>query len=245
MHRFAHRTLLSLTLAGALVAAADPAAGAQGARASMGTATAGPNITVVGFGLATEAATAAGGYQLNLDFQVSNASLARDLQDIEAAVRHAEVRFAAVGVPRAQIAVQPVNVNLNQNSPLQVQEQMTVTFRSLAQFQRAAGLLSHGGGLAAVNNYYLMTNGGGPGSVTPAALRTAYAQAWTNARKTAQALAQAQGLVLGAAVAESEGQAGQACGMGGVCPTVPYQGAIGPGQQLEAVTVTFATTRAA
>lgn len=243
MHRFAHRTLLSLTLAGALVAAPGPAAGAQSAKASTGAAAAGPDITVVGFGLATEAATAAGGYQLNLDFQVSNANLARDLGDIEAAVRHAEVRFAAVGVPRAQMAVQPVNVNLNQNGPLQANEQMTVTFRSLAQVQRAARLLSPGAGLAAVNNYY-MTNSGGAGTITPAALRAAYARAWTSARATAQALAQAQGLVLGAAVSESVGQAGQACGMGGACPIVPYQGMIGPNQQLEPVTVTFATTRA-
>ena len=128
-----------------------------------------------------------------------------------------------------------VNVHLSSNNALQVDESVTVSFASLGQVAKTATVLT-ARPMRALQNYFL-SNGGGPVRISPAAFR--------NDRATASTMARAQGLRLGAALSESEGQSGTACGLGGSCPTVGYQGVIGPDQALEQVTVAFSTTRRA
>ena len=202
---------------------------------------AGPDLTVVGFGLANASPGSASGYQLNLNFQMSNPDLSRSLGDMEAAVRHAVVKFEAAGLHRTAIQVQPLNINLNNSSGVQVNDSMTVTLASQGQVASVSHLLS-AGALVGVNNYYLNSNSG-PSTISRPAMEAAYRQAWLNARETAQAMASAQHLALVRVVAEAEGQSASNCGMGGYCPTVGYSGPVGPNQVVEALTVTFATTQ--
>jgi uncharacterized protein YggE len=204
----------------------------------------GPNLTVVGFGLAHTPMTAGVGYQLTMNFQVSNPNIARALGDLESSVRHAVAAFVAAGIARSDIQAQSVNVNLNSNSVLQVNEPVTVDVASLAMVPRLEKVLSGGPTMVGLNNYYFGPIGG-QAEPTPAALAAAYAQAWRNARATAAAIAQGEGLRLGPPLSELEGQAGTPCGMGGACPVVGYQGVIPAGDQLESLTVTFATDRSA
>lgn len=245
MHVAWSRALRSLTAALALVAALPVAASAHGTQVRAAASVAGPDITVVGFGLATARPFGSGlpgAYQLNLTFQVQNPSLSRSLGDLEAMVRHAVVRLEAAGVAPSRILVQGLNLNLNQNTSLQANESVVVNLTTTAQVGKLSDLLSASPGLVGLQNFYLNSGGVGGLTFSQATLDRAYAQAWKSARATALAIAKAEGLVLGAAVSESQGQNTGACGMGGGCPIVNYQGPIGQNQQLETITVTFATT---
>jgi uncharacterized protein YggE len=207
---------------------APPRAGAQS----------GPDLTVVGFGLATGSAS---GYQLSLNFQMSNANLARSISDMQAAVRHAAVKFEGAGIPASHIEVQPLGINDSPKASIQVTDGLSVSLTSLKQVAAVQRFLTSGA-LLGVNNYYLSSNY--QPSISPGQLRAAYRVAWRNAEATARAMAAAQGLTLGNVVSESEGQAAANCAGGGYCPVVNYQGALGPNQTLEPMTVTFATSRA-
>jgi len=202
---------------------------------------AGPNLTVVGFGLATASPGSVTGYQLNLNFMMENADLSRSLSDMQAAVRHAQAKLEAAGVSAHAIAVQPLNINLNNNSGPQVNDNMTVTVASQGQVAKLAHVLA-AGTLVGVNNYYLNSNPAPP-AVSPTEMKSAYHEAWLSARSAAQAIATAEHLTLTRVVAEAQGQSGSSCGMGGYCPTVSYQGPVGPNQVVEALTVTFATSQ--
>lgn len=215
-------------------------------------APAGPDITVVGFGIAVGRPVPTGQaspYQLNLDFQVRSPDLSRALSDLEAMVRHASVRFAAIGVPASSIVTQGVNINMNQGKDiaLQVNEQVVVNLSGPGQVDKAVAILTTPSGRIGLQNFYLNSGiGGGVLAISTAALERAYAQAWADARQTALAMARAQGLALGAVVAESQGQENGGCvgAMGGGCPVVSYPGPVGPNQQVESMTVTFATKAA-
>lgn len=234
-------------LSGVLGAAAAMAAAVAFARsgpamAAAPAATPGPNLTVVGFGVAQEAAPAAA-YQLTAGFQAANPDARRALADVEAAVRHAIQRFEAAGIAPRQIQVSPMNFNYGSSSGPVASQNVTVQLADLGQATRLAGVLS--GGLVALNNYYL-GSAGMSGTPEPASLARAYAQAWAEARATAEAIAAADGLRLGHPVAVLEGTAAAGCpipmGGYGPCPNVGYSGPPpGPNETLEAITVTFST----
>jgi uncharacterized protein YggE len=234
----------TFVLAAAVAAAALALARGGAAVAAAPAPAPGPDLTVVGYGLAPEAAPA-NAYQLNAAFQAANPNAGRAIVDVEAAVRHAVQRFEAAGIAARKIQVGTMNFNYGSSSGPVASQTVMVQLTTLAQATRLVAVLS--GGLVALNNYYL-GSAGVSGAAEPAALARAYAQAWADARASAQALAEADGHRLGPPVAILEGSAAAGCpipmGGYGPCPNVGYSGPPpGPNEALEAITVTFSTTR--
>ncbi|MBX5467604.1 MAG: SIMPL domain-containing protein [Firmicutes bacterium] len=229
------------------------------------TTTATPPLTVVGFGLAPLPAGSSSPPQLNLTLQVSDAAATAALASLEQDVATVRTALAKAGVPDTAITAQPPQLNYVPTtssttcqrleklkgvpiacpSPgFQASESVQVQFSSLTQLATTitATQISQSPG---VQNVWIDSGNQIPGKPSDAALTAAYRQALADAQHTATLLAQAQGIRLGAVTAIRQGAGGSASCGGPGCGPLPPPGvtppAIGPNQELVAVTVTYAT----
>lgn len=229
----------------------------------------GPTLTVVGFSLANLTLPAAPSVpQLELSLQAAASSPVVALRTLDTDVSALRKALVAAGVSASAISPQgPATLDYvtgaskstcekvrrlkNISSPclgpgFRAYESLQVTFPTLT---RLATAIAHADVARAkgLQNFYISQGGSGPGQPSQATLRTAYAYALRNARETAQLLASAGGLTLGAAISIRQGaMVSSACsGMG--CGPIPIPGlnapAAGPNQQVIAVTVTYGTSR--
>ncbi len=252
---------------GALAASATPTAPTTAASASSigaasaGTAApgtggpAGPQLTVVGFGvmniLSPPAPQAAAGQPpvININLAVNAATAAAALSRLGTAAASLRAKLRQAGIPAAAVTEQgPPNLNANAGAnSYQAGVSVLVASASLAV---AAGLIDRLrlDSNPNVSNVWVDT---GTPSGTPSAhaVTAAYATAFAQAEATALLLAAADHLTLGPQVAVSEGASAQSesCSTMGGCsgaltPGLDQPPLVGPGKQMVAVTVTYATT---
>ena len=247
---------------GALAAGATPTApsASSSAAASAGAAApatggpTGPQLTVVGFGImntpAPSAPQGAAGQPpvININLAVNAASAVAALSRLAAAAASLRVKLRQAGVLAAAVTEQgPPNLNANAGAnSYQAGVSVLVASTSLPA---AAGLIDRLqlDSNPNVSNVWVDT---GTPSGTPSAhaVTAAYATAFAQAEATALLLAAADHLALGPQVAVSEGASAQSesCGTTGGCsgaltPGLDQPPLVGPGKQMVAVTVTYAT----
>ncbi len=254
------RSALGLAVALA-VTAVSPVALAQAAP--------GPNLTVVGFGVADLPATGPtlAAEEINFNLSVDGSTAGSALATIRADLSRDTAALGKAGVTAAQITLQgPPAINFNSSLPAakcaaiqkvkgkaftcprgayQAYASLTVTLPTLGSAARVLDRIS-ASPLPGVQNFFLNP---ATSAVTPtaASLERAYAQALAQARSTARMLAAADHLTLGVAASIREGAPAQAqCGAMGGCPVGLAPGIVaptaGPGQVLVAVTVTYRTS---
>lgn len=253
--RLLRRLPLLATLLGAcLLARAVPTAGAA-------QAVAGPDLTVVGFGLADETPQPApplsspqsGALQVNVNLQVISTRATTALQRLAADLRAAEADARAAGVPESAIVQQgPQNLNFDSSQQAyRADATLVLNLKTLAGGARMLDRLNLPK-LPDVSNVWVNfpTAVGTTLAPTPRSMAAAYAAAFADAARAARLMAAADGLTLGRQVSVAEGAPAMGqCGMGGCNPAlvpglmqVPWPG---PNQTVVAVTVTYATTEAA
>lgn len=261
------RRLVSLGLGLGLVCAiaVSPVALAQ--------TTSGPDLTVVGFGIAalppTASAPAGASYQLNFNLSATAPKAGAVLTEIKADIASDVQALRKAGVTAADISVQgPPSINYNSFpsskcqaiakikgsafrcpvSGYQASATLTATLLTLAATTHVLDRVDPRS-LPGVQNFWLASQSGvyNP-TPTGSSLTRAYAQALAQARATARMLASADHLTLGPEATIREGAPAQAqCTQMGGCPVGLAPGIVapspGPDQMLVAVTVTFHTER--
>ena len=220
-----------------------------------GSATGGPALTVVGFGLVSlpvESSTqtqASERPQIGISFSVESASPVKALDALTTALKGLQTKAQRAGVPQSDISEQGApNLNYNGNSGnftasagLQID---LPSLNAVAAVMTKLPLTSN----PDINNVYV--NNTSPNVSAPptaSAVSAGYAQAFAEALSTARLMAASNHLRLGAELSVREGAPSQQeCSAMGGCNGVLAPGLVqipmvSPNQQAVAVTVTFAT----
>ncbi len=223
-----------------------------------------PTLAVVGFGLVDTPPATATPPVLELNLTVHGITASAAVQGLAADLAAIAHRLALMGLRAAAVQPQaPPQLNYLtatgvtncqkvrkikpgvtcQKAGFAASEGVAVTFPSLTSLARALSqsdiATAHG-----VQNFWINQGGSQPGAPTTAALTAGYRAALAAARRTAEALAAADGRRLGPAVSVTEGAPSSVagCGMGGCgAPTGIPMPTPGPNQMLVAVTVTYTT----
>jgi uncharacterized protein YggE len=206
----------------------------------------GPTLTVMGFGVVNTTVPAqATEPQLQMNFQETTATASGAMKALYRDLSQTRKQFATLGVNPSAIMTQgPPNLNYQNGGEWQASDTLEVTFPTLAQLTHVV-TASKVADNPAIQNFWINASYQSP-TATPAALASGYATAEQNAAQTAQIMANAEHLQLGAQVSITQGaitntQCGGMGACGGGVPmgvTVP---SIGPNQELVAVTVTYET----
>lgn len=225
-----------------------------------------PSVTVVGFGVVNVAPAPQARPQLEFNLSTHGATASAALAAFDRDARAIERRLQAMGLkPSAFVLQGAPQLNFittsNQASCRKAQtikpglqcqkpgysagQTLQVSFPTLVSL---AAVLSrtHVVHRAGVQNFWIGQGNAPAARPSAAALAKGYRQALADARRTAIAVAEADGLVLGPAVrvTEGEGSSAEACAIGGCGAMVGLSPPpTGPNQMLLAVTVTYVTAR--